>query len=298
MAKKSPILYSVSKTFVWFAIVSVVLTGSLAAIVWLDHAREWKVWQKKFSALKLEKTTSELKAIEKKIDQKKLATLNEQLKKEQEEFQTHKAEHAVLRKEAESLDAQTVKARTGYQDLKQYQDSYRYYFEEARLHGENKKAADYEARLGALEPKVRSAKADMEALEAKKEGMGGKLNKFSDKKEALEKELNKILEEKNRLEKRAQNLKPGFVKEALNAPMVDFLAPTLQVRQVVLDDLVDDYHFAKVQKVDRCVTCHLGIDQKGFEKAPQPFTTHPKPELYLRSASPHPVEKFGCTVCH
>src|SRR5262249_60215530 len=29
-----------------------------------------------------------------------------------------------------------------------------------------------------------------------------------------------------------------------------------------------------------------------------PFATHPNPELYLTSASPHPMQKFGCTSCH
>ena len=54
--------------------------------------------------------------------------------------------------------------------------------------------------------------------------------------------------------------------------------------------------FSGTPKVDRCTTCHLGIDKKGFESAPQPFTTHPNLELYLQG--PHPVESVGCTVCH
>ncbi len=29
-----------------------------------------------------------------------------------------------------------------------------------------------------------------------------------------------------------------------------------------------------------------------------PFSTHPNPDLYLTAASPHPMQKFGCTSCH
>lgn len=44
-------------------------------------------------------------------------------------------------------------------------------------------------------------------------------------------------------------------------------------------------------RVDRCTTCHLGIEDPRFVKAPQPFRTHPRmPE--------HRFERFGCTVCH
>lgn len=45
--------------------------------------------------------------------------------------------------------------------------------------------------------------------------------------------------------------------------------------------------------VDRCVTCHEGIDDPLFVTAVQPFKTHSGD--YLKY---HPVEKFGCVICH
>lgn len=45
--------------------------------------------------------------------------------------------------------------------------------------------------------------------------------------------------------------------------------------------------------VDRCVTCHAGIDDPRMADAKQPFRTHPG--VYVKN---HPVEQFGCTVCH
>lgn len=29
-----------------------------------------------------------------------------------------------------------------------------------------------------------------------------------------------------------------------------------------------------------------------------PYSTHPNPDLYLTDKSPHPMQKFGCTICH
>ncbi len=46
------------------------------------------------------------------------------------------------------------------------------------------------------------------------------------------------------------------------------------------------------------MTCHLSIDRKGYEKYPQPFTTHPNLSTYLGGDSPHPIDRIGCTVCH
>ena len=31
---------------------------------------------------------------------------------------------------------------------------------------------------------------------------------------------------------------------------------------------------------------------------PHPLAGHPRPDLYLSADSPHPLEKFGCTICH
>lgn len=45
--------------------------------------------------------------------------------------------------------------------------------------------------------------------------------------------------------------------------------------------------------VDRCVTCHTGIDDPRTADLPQPFRTHPGNIL-----AKHPVDRFGCTVCH
>jgi mono/diheme cytochrome c family protein len=46
-------------------------------------------------------------------------------------------------------------------------------------------------------------------------------------------------------------------------------------------------------RVDRCTTCHLGVDDPAFAKAPALFRSHPGTWL-----TTHPVEKYGCTVCH
>lgn len=58
----------------------------------------------------------------------------------------------------------------------------------------------------------------------------------------------------------------------------------LEIRQVVAPDL---------DATDRCVSCHLGLDDPRMADAPQPFTAHPAWVLET-----HDVDRFGCTVCH
>jgi len=56
----------------------------------------------------------------------------------------------------------------------------------------------------------------------------------------------------------------------------------LAVRQV---------HLPEFGRTDRCMTCHLGVGNPAMADAPQPFRTHPDYRV-------HPVEQYGCTICH
>lgn len=55
----------------------------------------------------------------------------------------------------------------------------------------------------------------------------------------------------------------------------------VEIKQIVLDQT----------HADRCITCHLALEDTRFKDAPQPFKTHP-------GKKHHPFEKFGCTICH
>jgi len=50
---------------------------------------------------------------------------------------------------------------------------------------------------------------------------------------------------------------------------------------------------AGLNRTDRCVTCHNGIESPGMKDAPQPHAMHPGSLL-----DTHPVREYGCTICH
>src|SRR5262249_6608487 len=123
------------------------------------------------------------------------------------------------------------------------------------------------------------------------------LGDFTGKLADVQKQIGEITAEQSRLRKRLGVVAPSLVKDYFrNAPLLDFMAPTIKIQQIILPNVVDDVNFIRVPKMDRCQTCHLAIDRKGYEKYPQPFTTHPNLALYLGGSSPHPVDRVGCTV--
>jgi len=53
------------------------------------------------------------------------------------------------------------------------------------------------------------------------------------------------------------------------------------------------YTLEGLNRIDRCASCHLGVENPLLAEAEQPFTFHPGSFL-----EDHPVEKYACTICH
>lgn len=62
---------------------------------------------------------------------------------------------------------------------------------------------------------------------------------------------------------------------------------TIEIKQIWLKE---------VNRIDRCTTCHLGVEYEKLntDDVPTVFRYHPVPEL-IKS---HPFKVFGCTYCH
>src|SRR5689334_3592393 len=117
MAKPSPSLYSIAKTFMWFAIVSMILTGSLVAIVMTDYTRDWKGWQKKFAKLKYEKAKKDLKDAEGRVDKNALAAAEKSLADAEKTLAGHQADIRALKSDVEALDQKALRKRQAFQKL-------------------------------------------------------------------------------------------------------------------------------------------------------------------------------------
>jgi len=118
--------------------------------------------------------------------------------------------------------------------------------------------------------------------------------------EDIAKRQEPIFQQKLKLEKKIEAITTDIEKytaELARFPSTDRISelekqlkqaqhPEIKIQQVYIDDL---------NKADRCISCHLGIDRSVNVSNHQPFTRHPGDFIYLGN---HPIEKFGCTVCH
>jgi len=283
------------KLNVWFALSSIGLLGALSWMVWADYDREWKRHQIEWNRLEVEATQEQIQATLGQVDAAKKQQLDADLQKAAVELQQNREQIRTAEAVIRDLDAEWYAVDQNWRFTKARIDVARYEFEEAAHKGKSN-AAKKKEHLDALEAQwleFRKGKEDVEARRAAEQAKLAELEKTRLAAEALQKQL---YFDRDRLQKRLASIEPGVVSFVRNLPVLDMANPSLKVQQIMPANLYDDVIFTPTPKVDRCTTCHLGIDKKGFEKAPQPFTTHPDLDLYLRG--PHPIDRIGCTVCH
>lgn len=92
-----------------------------------------------------------------------------------------------------------------------------------------------------------------------------------------------------------ESLKRGLDKETghlanLKERLAKLESRPAAIQQVVVSGL------GEYERVDRCMTCHQGIDRPEFSAAEKlVFRTHSNYEKLFKA---HPIEKAGCTSCH
>ncbi len=122
-----------------------------------------------------------------------------------------------------------------------------------------------------------------------------------------------------RVEEVVDQLHPSWTRSIKEWPIINAFNPNLKIeydwpgREMLnaVQRIPIQLGMARVDRVDRCRTCHFNINEYGTGDVamyPQgteadggyslPFASHPHPELFLTSGSPHPIEEFGCTICH
>jgi len=278
-----------------FALTSIVLFLTLGWMISADYNREWKRYQKAFVQMDVTRTKQQREEALSKVDQTKTATLQQKLEQSKQELTQNAAEIKKAEKEVSRLQGVWYGVDQNYRFTKAKIDVAKYRYEEA-AHKDAKNAAAENKALKDLERQWEDWRLKLEDVKRQQADAAARLASLEQAKLDSEKLQKELYGERDRLDEKLRKIEPGFATVVRNLPVVDMLNPSLKVQQILPANLNDDVIFSATQKVDRCTTCHLGIDKKGFEDKPQPYTTHPNLELYL--AGPHPIDKIGCTVCH
>jgi mono/diheme cytochrome c family protein len=298
--------YNFGRMNMWFAISSLVL---LAATLWMafaDYALPWKRIQSEFRSLERQKLQKEADAERQRLNQNELAQLRREVEQAQADIDRHREEIAKLEGEVGEWKAKQYNADADWKGAKAVVDARKFEYDvavqKAGVGGAPKPQAAYDEAKAALV----AAKGKLEEMNA---GLAGVRQRLAARRAAFttaEKKLEALQSGVENIETRIASLGKGVDYFLANAPLMDFLVPSLKVEQVILPGLFHNINFTNIDRVDRCMTCHVAANRPGFEddpntpeaEWPEPFRTHPRIDLFVGDSSPHPYSRFGCTICH
>ncbi len=283
------------KLNVLFALSSLGLLVTTGLMVRADYDREWRQYQVEFNRRRVELTKEQIQKALSPEDAQRLGEIEAQLAQGRKEAEAKRDEIRKVQAEIDALQAEWYASDQEFRFTKAKLDVARYELDEA-VHSGSAKADARRKAVRDLERRWEEYRLVVEGILGRSDARKARLAELEKNELAAEKARTALLAEKTRLEELLRRIEPGFVSFVRNLPILDLANPSLKINQIMPSSLYDDVVFTQTPKVDRCTTCHQGIDQKGFENAPQPYTTHPEPDLYVKG--PHAIDKVGCTVCH
>jgi mono/diheme cytochrome c family protein len=297
--------YDLQKLHKFFAFAAFALLVALLGLFAKDYSREWKQYQQQYRELEVEKAK-----VKYELESQSLAANQDYQKivKETEaaaaKLKSKAGEIAQLHKHAESLQATINILTKQSQFAKAESDTLKYDFEEARAHNQPR-ASSMKTRIDALAEKIERLRVQIEEKQAQQDTENNKIKSIEKEAKDLDKQRSKIAKKNELLEKKINrtdfehmNVANRVAEAVRDLPVIELANSNYRVKQIVLKDITDDVNFMRVPKVDRCITCHLGIDNPDFKDAPQPLRAHPNLELFISKNSPHAMDEFGCTTCH
>ena len=316
-----------------FAISSIAMLLATVWMVMADHLRPWKQVQREFQYVEREKleVAEQQKLDEQKTKyQKQIDEIDAKIQTAESGAETQGGALRKIDKELKVAEGRAEDVDTRRRFQKAALDSKRSLYDGMIDRGDEREARAYlntvvrqaEQELEKLSLDLEKVKAEFTAKKTEKEKLLGFVDDLKKEKERLTREADRVarvIEQKDALFGGPLHWYSKPMAFLRSLPGIDIMPPT-KIQQLSLPELTINYNFKEVPRYDRCATCHQGIDRIGYDKdahgeamaavfRSHPFltsgasTVDPRGKvvpagLYLDANGPHPINSFGCTICH
>lgn len=306
-----------------FAASAIVLLAATLLMMAKDEKRDWRAYQRKADNLKVDQlarqlapySTEEFHKKEQALE-KAVADENEKLQdpKTQEQLKSLETRRSKLQSQIDLL-SRVSKFQNAERDVKRANLDLVVRDEKSpevirnslsQFSTESDKATEKVATLQAVQAELRDVKDQITQIYAPRDLAEGELKKFRAERTRLEEQLALVSPAHVLLPEAKRNSFAAIKRSFKELPIINGFNPHHKIEYEWPRELQIQLGMARVARTDRCRTCHLNINDFATgnvasypdDEYHQPFSSHPHPELFLTSASPHPIDKFGCTICH
>ncbi|MFN8542638.1 MAG: c-type cytochrome [Candidatus Binatia bacterium] len=261
--------------------------------------RPWKKFQTEFNHLDIQRVKDQIAEEQKRLD----ALPEYQEAKKTADAARADVESGGTSREIARLEREIQLAREADQNkdlnlrfVKAELEELRFQYDDA--HHAGRPTSEIQAKIDEKEVQRAERQAAYGASQA---GIEAIESQIKEKRSALKKAdeaLAKLTTGRDELQQKLENIALGYFPGPKATPPFfgyDWQPKIPKIQQIVLEEFDRNNFNQPIARVDRCTTCHLGINKAGFEEQPNPFRTHPRRDLLLGK---HDPDKFGCTPCH
>ncbi len=291
------------------------LTAVFLWMVVADYKRDWKSIQQTFLRLDRDKTLEAVQTAREKAFGEERDKLRGELAEARNEMKAHARTLAKANAHLKELDPKIYGADQDAKFLKASFDAARYTYEDD-LANRPKSAPGSRRKVESIEKQLKAANEKLARLKKEESDTQAEIKRITSRRDDVQASIEKLSADYKLARQKVAGLKQDTLFKLRNSAILDMINPSLRVQQVQLPEHFNDVNFMKIPRVDRCQTCHMAADRKGFEKASLDelstrypslkraigngvvFETHPRLNLMVGSESPHPSNAFGCTPCH
>jgi mono/diheme cytochrome c family protein len=266
-------LHNIKRMNVIFALTSLATLGTMGWMLWHDYDHPWRHMQTNYFNLRSAMAHFDVLKFDSPDEQKKHSVLKERVTKAESELAGED------KKRYEKEKVQKEKELAG----KLQAISLTYGNMNAELQVKLFNVEEFKTLHGPHDPKTLAAKEDYDKSVTALAAMKATQDKLEDDLREVRNELKSLYKERNDAQKAlvayekgrndAQRLDdmfgPGFSRTALNIPLLDFAAPKgvpgrQEIKQVFSKSIRFNYNFVDSYVTDRCMTCHVGIDDPTY----------------------------------
>ncbi|MCC7292876.1 MAG: c-type cytochrome [Phycisphaerales bacterium] len=267
-------LYNISRLNVLFAVSSGLLLASMLWLAVVDYDQQWRPFQDSY--MDVQGVLAELDYLftQRDSEQEKLRQAQQRLEEARQLTEQSRATIEQHEAKLHELDADyaDIKLRFGPVDnvhqvtLQSYEHALAAHGSE---HPETRELAEQKERE---EEQIAELGVEKQRLEDEIEALKREVKKLRAPQIEAQKAYDALVRQAKDAENKADWYGGKLRRTAFNVPMLDFLATKntpgrQEIKQLVLPDIRSELNYLRSYTTDRCVTCHIAIDNRDFTEA-------------------------------
>lgn len=264
-------LWNMRRLNVVFGVTSVLGLLSFGWMMWHDYDRAWRHTQVEYFNTRSALAHFEYLAYQSPDMKAKHAALQQAVEQAERGLDRNALEER--QKELATVSGELENVSLAYGNRNAEVQVTLFVYEESRtLHGDqDARTVALRARFDAEQEQVAALKDKKDRLEDRKRDLENQIKAIQADFVAARKELDAFEKGMNAAKRRDEAFGPGLARTILNLPILEYAPPhdipgRQEIKQVFTHDVRWDYNFIDSYVTDRCITCHVAVDDPTFSR--------------------------------